>query len=161
VEKPPVLEYRTPQELPARRRRATSAAIGVGIVNVLFATALMMTYLSAFDSFSRFGIFALHSNAQVLIWAIVSGVCGICFIIGGAFIRQPDRFWEIALLICLVVQALALLAMMGWVIITDESFMPAQLVFYLTQTFCLFPLARSVRQIGRGDKSGLTPSSAR
>lgn len=151
MERPPILEYRTPQESPERRRRAASGAVNVGIFNVLCVLVLLVPFIGAPHSIRMLWIFPFTYDARVLIWMIMSGVTGICFIIGGAFVRRPNRFWEISLLACIMIQALTLLALIVWVIVKNEGIMPLQLLLYLAQALCLFSPSKNIRQIGRDD----------
>jgi hypothetical protein len=86
----------------------------MGTINLFMGmTCGVISYFFVIDMARSF------SDAFFLSWPFCTLLCGIMYPIGGAFVRWPNRPWEITIMICAALQVINLLVLMGWLIFAN------------------------------------------
>jgi hypothetical protein len=151
--KPLTLEYQTPPKR-GRRQRTASLVICIGILNLLCVLVSVTAQLGVFDPHGKFPFLPSSWTTQDAIWATISILTGMCFIVGGAAVHRPHRLWETTMQACAAGQGLALLILIGWTAFGADlinQVRVACIFVYFIQILGLLALQKQFRRIGCDD----------
>jgi hypothetical protein len=151
--KPPTLEYQTPPKR-GRRQRTASLTICIGILNLLCVLVPVTAELGVFDPHGKFPLPPSSWTTQDVLWATISILTGMCFIVGGVAVHRPHRLWEHAIRACAAGQGMALIILIAWTMYhfgPSNRMGPVQIMAYVLQMLSLVPLQKQFRRIGCDD----------